>query len=128
MILENIIPAIAEVTKMKSRIFYEDWWNAEILYDFLDRWVLMINSFTKEYLTLFWQNRKLRETIHVAIILFLIYEIFSIQERKISLTPFLILSLGLLVCTYFLGGIKKIQNNHIVHMIIFGFSPLMLAI
>jgi hypothetical protein len=39
----------------------------------------MINSFTKEYLTVFWQNKQLRETLHVAIILFLIYEIFSIQ-------------------------------------------------
>ena len=54
MILENILPAIAEATKMKYRIYYEDWWNAQTVYDFLDKWVLLINGFTKEYLKDLW--------------------------------------------------------------------------
>ena len=54
MILENILPAIAEATKMKNRIYYEDWWNAQTVYDFLDKWVLLINGFTKEYLKDLW--------------------------------------------------------------------------
>jgi hypothetical protein len=28
MVIENIIPAIAEATKIKHRVYYEDWWNA----------------------------------------------------------------------------------------------------
>lgn len=42
--------------------------------------------------------------------------------------PFIILVLIVITLTYFLGGISKIQNNHIVHIIIFTWSPLMLTI
>lgn len=34
----------------------------------------------------------------------------------------------ILLCTFFLGGIKSIQNNYIVHIIIFSFTPLMITI
>jgi hypothetical protein len=73
MVIENIFPAVAELTKMKERTYYEDWWNSQTIYEFLDKWVLLINSFTKEYLKIFWTNARIRAIIHVGVIMFMIF-------------------------------------------------------
>jgi hypothetical protein len=70
----------------------------------------------------------MRQTLHVALILFLMFQIFNTSEKGLSIIPLVILSIVILILTYFLGGISSIQNNHIVHILIFAWSPLMLTI
>lgn len=56
LIMENIFTASAELTQMSYRRYYGDWWNSETVEEFLDRWVLLINAFSKRYLW-FWPRR-----------------------------------------------------------------------
>ena len=37
---------MAEILQLEKRRYYEDWWNAETISEYLDKWVLMINSFS----------------------------------------------------------------------------------
>ena len=32
MVMDNVIAALAEITKVSNRMFYLDWWNAETIY------------------------------------------------------------------------------------------------
>lgn len=43
MVMDNILASLAEMTQMKERIYYLDWWNAETIYQFLDRWCLLVS-------------------------------------------------------------------------------------
>lgn len=43
MVMDNVIAALAEITQIKGRMFYLDWWNAENVEEFLERWCLIIN-------------------------------------------------------------------------------------
>ena len=43
MVMDNVLAALAEITKMKIRVYYLDWWNAETIDEFLDKWCLLIS-------------------------------------------------------------------------------------
>lgn len=46
MVMDNVIAALAEITQIKNRVLYLDWWNAETIVEFSDRWCLIINMGT----------------------------------------------------------------------------------
>lgn len=63
-------------------------------------------------------------TLHVGILLVMLLEIFA---RGINFDS-IILFLGVLLAVYFLGEVKLIQNNYIVHLLTIAFTPLLIAL
>lgn len=70
LIMDNIMLAIAELVQLENRRFYEDWWNAKTMSEYLDKWVLMINTFSDRYLP-FSQYQK--HALHVSIIFVMLF-------------------------------------------------------
>lgn len=121
LIMENILLAMAEITQLKNRVFYEDWWNSQTISEFLDKWVLMINSFSDTYLNLF--SKRVRHSLNLIIIFLMLFSVFS---NKISL--YMLLFAGINILTVFLfGQHQPIQNNYIVHFLTISFTPFSIA-
>lgn len=71
---------MAELTQLRNRQSYLDWWNAETISEFLDKWVLQINSFSNAYLTNL--SKKIKHSINLTLIIIMIFNVF---EEKINL-------------------------------------------
>ena len=123
MVMDNILAALAEITKIKNRIFYLDWWNAETVYEFQDKWCLLIPEFTDTYLKNI-INGRIRQCIHTGTLLCLLLSVFGQSINLKSLGVFVIIE----AFTFLLGGFKKIQNNYLVHILSLSFTPVTIAL
>lgn len=119
--MENILQAMAEITQLKDRVVYEDWWNAETISEFLDKWVLLINSFSNTYLHML--SKQLRHVCNLTIIFVMLFSIFN---NRISFETVIFAVINIAV-VYFLGEKKAIQNNYIVHFLTISFTPFCIA-
>lgn len=120
LIMENILLALAELTQLKNRKFYSDWWNAETVSQFLDKWVLLINSFSDNYLPL---KKRTKHCLHVSIIFLMLFSIFS---STVTYKMFLFAGLNIGI-VFFWSQSRSIQNNYLVHLLTVCFQPLTLA-
>jgi hypothetical protein len=75
LIMENILLAMAELTQLRKRVFYDDWWNAQTISEFLDKWVLLINDFSNTYLH--WLSKRTRHACNLSIIFLMLFSVFS---------------------------------------------------
>jgi hypothetical protein len=121
LIMENIMLAMAEITQLRHRVFYSDWWNAETVSEYLDKWVLIVNSFSDRYLPF---SKRTKHALHVSIIFLMLFGIFS---HSINSKMILFASVNILI-VYFLGDNKKIQSNYVVHVLTVCFQPFCLAL
>ena len=122
MVMDNVIAALAEITKVSNRMFYLDWWNAETIYEFLDKWCLIINMSTEGLIPNL--SIRARHTLHVFMLQLLLLAIFGQSLSLLACLGFLIVE-GVV---YFLGGVQKIQNNMLVHVLCMSFTPIMIAL
>ena len=123
MVMDNILAALAEITKIKNRVFYLDWWNAETIYEFQDKWCLLITEFTDTYLSKIIYGR-IRQCFHTGILLCLLLSVFGQSINLKSLGVFVFIE-GF---TFLLGGLKFIQNNYLVHILSLSFTPVIIAL
>jgi hypothetical protein len=75
LIMENIMLAMSELTQLRSRVFYLDWWNAETVSEFLDKWVLLVNAFSDAYLSAL--PKRVRHFLNLSIIFLMLFSVFS---------------------------------------------------
>jgi len=121
MIMENIMLSMAEITQLKHRHFYLDWWNATTVSEFLDKWVLLINSFSNAYLNKF--TKRWKHLSHLVIIFLMLFSVFG-EELNFKIIIFAVFNIGVV---FFLGENRVIQNNYIVHFLTISFTPFCLA-
>ncbi len=122
MVMDNVIAALAELTKIRNRVLYLDWWNAQTLYDFLDKWCLIINMTTEGLFPNL--SLRTRHTLHVAVLQILMMVIFGQSFSLLGFVGFFFVE----AVVYFLGGVKTIQNNMVVHILCMSFTPVMIAL
>ena len=75
MVFENVISSLSEITQIKNRVFYEDWWNADTLHEYLKKWCILMNSFTVKYFPNF--GKRVTLTLQVSLLLILLFEVFA---------------------------------------------------
>ena len=121
LIMENILSSMAELTQLKNRHYYLDWWNAKTVSEFLDKWVLLINQFSNAYLPF---SKPVKHVLHLVIIFIMMFTIFG---EKISLTM-ITYALFNILTVYFLGYNERVQNNYIVHFLTIAFTPFTIAL
>lgn len=71
-------------------------------------------------------TRRLRHTFNTCFLMAMALCIFG-RSPKINWANFSGFAF-LLTTTYFLGDVKYVQNNYIVHMLYLSFTPLMIAL
>ena len=123
MVMDNVVASLAELTQQKNRVYYMDWWNSETIYEFLDKWCLLVTEFTDAYLSHIVKGR-IRQCLHAGILLTIMITIFGKSINLKSLMLMIVLETTL----FLFGGIKLIQNNYIVHILTLGFTPMMMAL
>jgi ABC-type Fe3+-siderophore transport system permease subunit len=82
----------------------------------LDKWVLLINSFSDSYLT--GVSKRARHACNLTIIFLMLFSIFGHELNK-EMIIFAIINIA---TVYFLGENKKIQNNYLVHFLTISFT------
>jgi hypothetical protein len=122
LVVENILTASAEITQLRNRSYYDDWWNAETVSEFLNKWVLLINEFSNYYLSFI--RLGIRDCLHIITMFIMLFCVFG-QELNFKIFGFCLVNL---IVVYFAGENKKIQNNYIVHILTISFTPFLIAI
>lgn len=123
MVMDNVLAALAELTQQKNRVYYLDWWNSETIYEFLDKWCLLVTQFTDSYLAHLVKGR-VRQCLHAGIMLTIMITIFGKSINVKSLLLMMVLETTL----FLFGGMRLLQNNYIVHILTLGFTPMMIAL
>lgn len=121
LIMENILPAMAEITQLQNRHFYQDWWNAETISEFLDKWVILINSFSNAYLKKL--SSRVKHSLHLTIIFLMLFCVFA-HEINLMMIVYAIFNISIV---NFLGSNTNIQNNYVVHFLTIAFTPFSVA-
>lgn len=122
LIMENIMLAMAEITQLQRRHFYHDWWNAETVSEFLDKWVLLIAAFSNTYLPTTVAKRW-KHLLHLVIIFLMLFSVFG-EELNLKMMIFAGINMG---TVFFLGENRLVQNNYLVHILTISFTPFSLA-
>lgn len=120
LIMENILLALAEITQLRRRRFFLDWWNAETVSEYLEKWVLLINAFSDKYLPL---SRRAKHTIHLTVVFLMLFSVFG---EQVTLNMVAFAGINILIF-FFLGENRRIQNNYLVHFLVVCFQPFSLA-
>lgn len=124
MVMDNIIAALSEVTRIRDRRLYGDWWNSETVYEFMEKWCLIISMASAEFFPSL--TRSMRHSLNTCVVMALTLAIFG---RSIRPNWFNFLGLlFILAVTYLLGGNRHLQNNYLVHILCMSFTPFMIAL
>ena len=121
LIMENIVLAMVEITQLRSRHFYFDWWNAQTVSEFLEKWVLLVNAFSNHYLHF---SMRVKHACHLVVLFLMLFSVFGerVNFKMLAFAGFNI------AVVFFLGEDKRIQNNYLVHFLIISFEPCTLAL
>lgn len=122
MVMDNVLAALAEITQISNRMLYLDWWNAETVSEFLEKWCLVVTMATEALAPRL--SPRLRRALHVVILQFLLLAIFGQSLSWIACVGFL----AILGVVYFLADVRSIQNNMLVHVLYMGYTPIMIAL
>lgn len=82
--------------------------------------MLLINSFSDEYLQM---ERQVKHALHTGVIFAMLFSIFG-ETVTVKTMAF---AAGNILTVYFLGDSVRIQNNYVVHMLTISFQPFCLA-
>jgi 4-amino-4-deoxy-L-arabinose transferase-like glycosyltransferase len=99
-----------------------DWWNAQTVYEFLDKWCLIINMVGDQFIPNV--NYRVKHVVHVLVLQVIMLMVFG---QSLSLLACVLFAFVLIV-VYFLGGVKGIQNNMIVHVLCMSYTPILIAL
>ena len=133
-IFENTYAPLAELTKLKDRRFFDDWWNASNLHELLEKINLVTERFLHHHIGKLMQRYYpvgLKQLQKIKIATFLVIsDIIALQvfDKRITLLGFLLFfTLNFLVVA-FAGRHSIFFNNYLVHSVFICFFPLLIAL
>lgn len=132
-IFENTFSPLAELTRMSNRRFFEDWWNATNLHEFLEKMSSLTDRFLEVHLSkilgqYFPATVKHLQKIKIAVLL-VASDLIALQifDKQITLAGFTLFFLLNTLVVAFAGRDSPIFNNYLVHSVFICFFPLMIA-
>lgn len=122
LIMENIVPAVAELTQMRVRQYYGDWWNSETVGEFMDKWILQINAFSCGHL-----GHLSSRTRHCLSLTIIFIMLLSIYGRGINSNILIFMLVSISTAVLLLGESSPIRSNYLVHFMTISFTPVSIA-